>query len=736
MVDALAAAVYATDARGRLTYFNQAAVRLFGRVPELGTDSWCVTWKLFLPDGTPLPHPQCPLALALRGEDIPSGTECIAERPDGSRFWFTAYPTMVRDAEGRITGGINLLIDISDRKASEIQANENFRAIVDTTPECVTVVAADGTLLLMNSSGLALVRASSVEVIGKSVYDLIAPEDRERFREFNEQICRGNKGQLEFDVVGLAGDRRRVEAHAAPMPFSSGTTAQLAVSRDITHRKQSEQAAHLLAAIVNGSDDAIIGKDLNGVITTWNKGAERLFGYKAAEAIGQPVSSLLIPADRQNEEPDILERLRRGERVDHFETVRRRKDGALLDISLTISPIKDNSGKIIGASKIARDVSEHKRAEQTIRMLNAQFAADLAVMTQIQQLSTRSIQGNQYSQLLCEIIDTAIQITGANMGSIQLLENGVLTIAAHRGFKAPFLDFFSAVHEGDAAWREAIARGERMIVEDVTNSSMFAGKSTLAAMLGAGVIAFQSTPLVTRIGDVLGTLSTHYGARRRPADCDLRLLDILARQTADVIERKRAEDALRVSESRFRQLADSMPQIVWTARPDGHVDYYNEKWYQFTGFSRDTFGDESWMPILSPEDIQQTKDVYYSAIKSGQPFEIEYRLWDRHESRFKWFMGRALPMRDKDGRILRWFGTCTASMSKSAPKRIFGAPTKNLSSSPSQRATISRNLCAPLKSTASFSWRAAAARPTARSSSIWAICTAERPAWKLLSATS
>jgi PAS domain S-box-containing protein len=188
---------------------------------------------------------------------------------------------------------------------------------------------------------------------------------------------------------------------------------------------------------------------------------------------------------------------------------------------------------------------------------------------------------------------------------------------------------------------------------------MFAGKPSLPAMLGAGVMAFQSTPLITRVGRVLGTLSTHYGARRRPADRDLRLLDILARQTADVIERKLVEDALRVSERRFRQLADSMPQIVWTARPDGYVDYYNEKWYQFTGFSRDLFGDESWMLILSAEDVQRTKDVYYSAINSGQPFEIEYRLWDRHENRFKWFMGRALPMRDKGGRIVRWFGTCT-----------------------------------------------------------------------------
>jgi PAS domain S-box-containing protein len=550
LVDALGVAVYKTDAQGRITYFNQAAVRLFGRVPELGTDSWSVAWKLFLPDGTSLPHDECPMSVALRGEDVPAGVECIAERPDGSRLWFTPFPTVVRDAAGRITGGINVLIDITDRKASE------------------------------------------------------------------------------------------------------------ALSRDIARTKEAEQTALLLAAIVSNSDDAIISKDLNGVVTSWNRSAEKLFGYTAAEAIGHPIASLIIPPDRQGEETEILEQLRRGERVDHFETVRRRKDGALLDVSLTISPIKNNSGNVVGASKIARDISERKRAEETIETLNAQLGSDLAVMTRMQQLSTRSIHGDEYSRLLGEIIDTAIQITGADMGDIQLLERGVWTMGAYRGFKAPFIDFLSA-QGGKSEWEEATERGERTIVEDVTNSPIFTGKPSRSAMLGAGVIAVQTTPLISRSGWVVGTLSTHYRARHRPAQRDLRLLDILARQTADLIERKRAEDALRTSEQRFRQLADSMPQIVWAARPDGYVDYYNEKWYQFTGISRYFFGDESWMQVVSPEDVERTKQAYYSAINSGQPFEVEFRLWDRDANRFKWFMGRALPMRDEHEQIVKWIGTCT-----------------------------------------------------------------------------
>jgi PAS domain S-box-containing protein len=127
----------------------------------------------------------------------------------------------------------------------------------------------------------------------------------------------------------------------------------------------------------------------------------------------------------------------------------------------------------------------------------------------------------------------------------------------------------------------------------------------------------------------------------------------------DVSERRRTETALRESESRFRQLADAMPQIVWAARPDGYLDYYNERWYEFTGFPRGQGGDQSWEPILHPEDVQRTRDEYYGAIRSGRQYQIEYRFKDRANGGYRWFLGRALPIRDDHGKIVRWFGTCT-----------------------------------------------------------------------------
>lgn len=255
--------------------------------------------------------------------------------------------------------------------AKAVADEEYFRTIFETTPECIKLVAADGTLLKMNPAGLRMLGATDADaVVGDIVYRFIAPEHRDMFRRFNEEVCSGEKGSLEYDVIARDGTRRNLETHAAPLRLKDGRTVHLGVTRDVTDRRQAEIIRNRLSAIVDSSDDAIISKDLNAIITSWNKGAERLFGYKANEAIGRPVT-MLIPPDRINEETEILGRLKRGERIDRLHTIRRHKDGTMIDVSLTISPVKDASGRIVGASKIVRNISEAKRADRARHLLSA-----------------------------------------------------------------------------------------------------------------------------------------------------------------------------------------------------------------------------------------------------------------------------------------------------------------------------------------------------------------------------
>ncbi|ODT18356.1 MAG: histidine kinase [Kaistia sp. SCN 65-12] len=249
LLEALPLAVYTTDTAGVITFYNQAAANLWGYRPELGKSVFCGAWKLYRPDGKPLPHDECPMALTLKERRGVRNGEAVAERPDGSRVPFVAYPTPLHDQSGQFVGAINVLVDISDQR----------------------------------------------------------------------------------------------------------------------------QSLRLLAEIVNSSDDAIITKDLDGIITSWNPGAERLFGYTSIEAIGHHVT-MLMPPDRYNEEPGILARLRAGERIDHYETIRRRKDGSLIDISLTVSPVKDENGIVIGASKVARDITDRRLAQERQRLLLREMA--------------------------------------------------------------------------------------------------------------------------------------------------------------------------------------------------------------------------------------------------------------------------------------------------------------------------------------------------------------------------
>ena len=377
------------------------------------------------------------------------------------------------------------------------------------------------------------------------------------------QVLNGAPPVRNQEVVIERSDGSRVATLANVDPLIDGTgkiIGAINVFWDVTEWKLAEQASARLIALVESSEDAIISKDLNGIITSWNQAAERIFGYTAEEVIGKSIT-LLIPPERYDEEPSILERIRRGERVEHYETVRQRKDGSLLDISLTVSPIRNAAGSIVGASKIAREITRRKQMEAALHASEEQLAAELRAMQDLHSLTTQLLGARDMTTALYQVLDASIAMHRADFGNIQVYNPaiGALEIVAQRGFKQDFLDSFRIVGINDeSACARAMRQGKQVTIEDVENDRAYALYREIAA--AAGYRAVQSTPLISRGGDLIGILSTHFRRPHRPTDRELRMLDLYARQAADVIERLRIEDELRQSEEKLRQQAQELEQ--------------------------------------------------------------------------------------------------------------------------------------------------------------------------------
>jgi len=245
-------------------------------------------------------------------------------------------------------------------------------AFVETASIGLHWVDRSGVILWANQAELDLLGYSSSEYIGRHIAEFHA--DAPVIEDILLCLCRGEKlRNREARLRCKSGEIKTVMIDSSVLWENGEFVHTQCFTRDVTEQRRAELQSLHLAAIVRSSNDAILSKSLDGIIMSWNHGAERIFGYTPEEVVGKPVT-VLIPTERLHEETNILARLRRGERVDHFETIRQRKDGSRVDISLTISPIKDASGKIVGVSKIARDISDKRRVEQALEVVRRELA--------------------------------------------------------------------------------------------------------------------------------------------------------------------------------------------------------------------------------------------------------------------------------------------------------------------------------------------------------------------------
>ncbi len=301
-----------------------------------------------------------------------AGEESRIEGMEAGADDYLIKPFSARELVARVDTHVRISRMRREAKAVMRESEDRFREFANTAPAILWITEPDGSCSFVSKGWSDYTGQSEHAALGYGWLDAVHPEDREETRRvFLEATGKHEPFSMDYRLLRADGEYRWAMGSGRPRFDKNGGLAGFAGSViDVHERKQAALASSLLSAIVESSDDAIVSKDLNGIIRSWNSGAERIFGYSAGEVIGKPIT-IIIPPERIEEETDILSRLQRGKRIEHFETRRRTKDGRILSVSLTVSPVRDASGKVIGASKVARDVTEREMQEQALREANA-----------------------------------------------------------------------------------------------------------------------------------------------------------------------------------------------------------------------------------------------------------------------------------------------------------------------------------------------------------------------------
>jgi PAS domain S-box-containing protein len=304
-----------------------------------------------------------------------------------------------------------------------------------------------------------------------------------------------------------------------------------------------------------------------------------------------------------------------------------------------------------------------QRLNQTLNVgleRELRLARELEALTMLHKLAMLFVDEAGLKPILSEVVDVAIAISGADFGNIQLLNTNSsdLKIAAQRGFPQWWLDFWETTSVGQGTCGTALERGERVIVEDVEQSPVFLGTPALDIQRRVGVRAVQSTPLVSRSGKPVGIFSTHFRKPHRPTERVLQLLDLLARQGADIIEQAQDKAALRESEERYRSLVLAT-SFVWIADINGEFSRPQPSWESYTGQNRDQHQGNGWVDAVHPDDRARVADVWQRAALTRSLYEVEWRAWHAASRQWRHCLTRGVPVRGSDGEVREWIGAVT-----------------------------------------------------------------------------
>ena len=465
--------------------------------------------------------------------------------------------------EGSAAGGTSAL----DRELG-------LAVAIDQAADAVVITDLEANILYVNRAFEKITGYSAAEALGRNCRLLKSDRQDPRFyRDLWETITAGRTWHGQLTNRRKDGSFYSEEMSITPVWNSAGKIVRyVAVKRDVTERLRAEEQSTFLAAIVSSSDYAIIGKTLDGTISSWNRGAEALYGYRAEEVIGRPIS-ILAPPGREPELAEILEHVRTGRAIAGVDTLRLAKGGRTVEVSLSVSPVKDAAGKVIGAATIARDVADRCRAERRWRDSTERFRA-------LFERSLDCVYMHDFEGRILDANEATLRLLGYDRKDME-----GLTFAS-------FLD------------------------PDQLSKAM----ETVAELAQTGTQKLTEFRLRRKDG---GSAHVETNAVVIPLENSRQAVLGIAR---DITERKRAEEALRDSEERFRVLADGCPTLIWMTDAEGENGFVNRRFREFFGMTPQDTNCRDWERLLHPDDASAFVEAFWHGARAHTRFECEVRM--------------------------------------------------------------------------------------------------------------
>src|SRR5215471_16549827 len=481
-----------------------------------------------------------------------------------------------------------------------ILTTQIFREVFDASPIGIAVENMEGQPLFVNRALCSILGFSEDELCGKHCVQFSPPEDAAKDWALFQQLRGGAIDHYQLDKRYFRRDGSLMWGRLSLSLLSiRPSPLVVAMVEDITEKKRGEETRFRHSAIVESSQDAIASATLDGVITSWNTGAQRIFEYTESEAVGKSVN-VLLPPDLLNEEGKILQTIRAGRRIDQFETVLVGKSGKRIDVSLSIAPIKDLTGGVVGCSAIARDITEQKLAEDRLREYE------------------RAVEG---SEEMIAVVDRDYRYLIANR---------------------KFLEMRNMTRE------QVVGR----LAPEVLNAGVFETlvQEKLDQCFRGEAVRYELEYTYPDIGkrNILASYFPIEGVKG---------IDRVACILLDITDRKMAEASLRESEERFRVVADTAPVMIWMSGTDKKPTYFNKAWLEFTGRALDVEKQSGLNAITHPDDLERCRKIYCEAFDSRRAFKKECRI-RRHDGQYRWVLDNGVPRFLPDGSFVGYIGSC------------------------------------------------------------------------------